>query len=208
MTTKGISNPNRLDLKLISGLIPVNSSVLDLGCGSGALLQHLIEEKNVYGQGVEIDDQSIYRCISRGVPVMHADIDEGVLDFPDQSFDYVILSITIQVVKRPDVLIKEMLRVGKTIIISVPNFGYWKVRLFLLFTGRMPKTKALPYEWYNTPNIHLTTIRDFKDFCKANKILIKKQINILRQRKNRLATNLFSNFYSELAIFTLQNHSA
>ncbi|MBN1996469.1 methionine biosynthesis protein MetW [candidate division KSB1 bacterium] len=204
---KDIKNPNRLDLKLISGFIPAKSSVLDLGCGSGELLQSLIREKNVYGQGVEINEKSIYQCISKGVPVMHADIDEGLLDFPDQSFDYIILSVTIQEVKKPDVLLKEMLRVGRTIIISVPNFGYWKVRFFLLLTGRMPKTKVLPYEWYNTPNIHLTTIKDFKYFCKTNKIQIKKQINILKQRKNSTMANLFSNFYAELAIFTLQSHS-
>jgi methionine biosynthesis protein MetW len=195
----------RLDLELIVDLITENSTVLDLGCGTGELLHKLIHEKNVQGHGVEIYDKYIYACVDKGVPVIHADLDEGLDDYPDESFDYVILSRTLQVIKKPHIILKEMLRVGKTGIVSVPNFGFWNVRAQLFFKGKMPITNILPYEWYDTPNIHLTTIKDFKEFCMKENIMIKKQIYLERDRIGRWLTNLLPNFFSELTIFVIQN---
>lgn len=195
----------RLDLELIAGLVKKNSTVLDLGCGEGELLHKLIHEKNVQGHGVEFSDKYIYTCVNKGVPVIHADLNEGLGDYPDNSFDYVILSRTLQVVKRPDIVLQEMLRVGKKCIISLPNFGYWKVRLQLLLKGKMPVTKTLPYEWYDTPNIHLSAIKDFRQFCFDKKIKIKNQIFLNNEGSNKFLVNLLPNFFANLAIFTIQN---
>lgn len=197
---------SREDLEKIAALIEENSSVLDLGCGDGDLLALLVNEKNVRGHGVELYHEHIYKCIEKGVPVIHGDLDEGLSDYPDKSFDYVVLSKTIQVVHNPDLILREMLRVGKTGIVSVLNFGYYKVRFNLLFSGRMPKTKVLPYEWYNTPNIHLSTIRDIQDFCRQENITIKQQINLVRERRSHPLANIFPNFFSDLAIFVLQKN--
>ena len=195
----------RLDLELIAGLVVKNSTVLDLGCGDGELLHKLIKEKNIQGHGVEFSDQKIYKCVRKGVPVVHADLNEGLDDYPDKSFNYVILSRTMQVVKRPDIIVKEMLRVGEKCIVSFPNFGFWKVRFQLLLNGRMPRTKSLPYEWYNTPNIHLSTIKDFKLYCQKEKYKISNQIYIDKDGKKKLSATRFPNYFAELAIFTIQN---
>lgn len=195
----------RLDLQLIGDLIADRSSVLDLGCGSGELLQKLIHEKKVQGHGVEISEKFIYDCIAKGVPVVHANLDEGLFDYPDHSFDYVILSRTLQVVRRPTFILKEMLRVGKICIVSLPNFGHWKIRGQLFFLGRMPKTGELPFEWYETPNIHLSTIKDFKAFCRKESIQLIRQINLGKERKVGGLANLIPNLFAELAIFVLQN---
>jgi methionine biosynthesis protein MetW len=198
-------NPARFDLDLISKLIAPDTTVLDLGCGSGDLLHKLMKEKRVRGHGVEFDHQLFYACVEKGVPVISANLDEGLSDYPDKSFDYVILSKTIQVVRKPHLILKEMLRVGVTGIVSVPNFGYWKVRLQLLALGKMPKTASLPYEWYDTPNIHLTTIKDFKDFCKKKNIRIKGQYNLISEHRCGFCANALPNLFAEMAIFVLQN---
>jgi methionine biosynthesis protein MetW len=197
----------RLDLDFIADLIAPDSTILDLGCGSGDLLHKLMKEKNITGHGVEIDDTQIYECVAKGVPVIHANLDDGLADYPDKSFDYVILSKTIQTVRKPDFILKEMLRVGVTGIVSVPNFGYWKIRLQLLLSGRMPKTTSLPYEWYDTPNIHLTTLKDFKEMCKKEKIHIKKQINLIKERECGRCAGLMPNVFAEMAIFIVQKNS-
>lgn len=194
----------RIDLELIAELIPEKSSVLDLGCGDGDLLNKLVTEKGVKGHGVELLHEHIYKSIEKGVPVIHADLDEGLNDYPNNSFDYVVLSRTIQVVRRPDEILLEMLRVGKTGIVSVINFGFWKVRRDLLFYGRMPKNKVLPYEWYNTPNIHLSTIQDFQDFCINKNITIKQQINLLHEKRKHLLANFSPNLFADLAIFVIE----
>ena len=194
----------RLDLQLIADLIEENSSVLDLGCGDGDLLEKLITEKYVKGHGVELYHEHIFKCIEKGVPVIHADLDEGLNDYPDKSFDYVILSRTIQVVRRPYEVLQDMLRVGKTGIVSIINFGYWKIRSQLFFKGRMPKTKVLPYEWYNTPNIHLSTIKDIHALCRKENISILKQINLVKEHSNRFGANLAPNLFADLAIFVLR----
>jgi methionine biosynthesis protein MetW len=195
----------RLDLELIADLIERNSTVLDLGCGNGELLQKLIREKDVQGHGVEFSDKQIYGCVNKGVPVIHADLNEGLDDYPDKSFNYVILSRTLQVVKRPDIILKEMLRVGEKCIVSFPNFGFWKVRFQLLKNGKMPITKSLPYDWYDTPNIHLSTIKDFKHFCQKENFKINNQIYIDKDSNKKLFANLFPNYFAELAILSVQN---
>jgi methionine biosynthesis protein MetW len=192
----------RIDLELIASLIPENCTVLDLGCGEGDLLFKLIKNKNVDGHGVEIFDEYICACIEKGVPVIHADLDEGLGDYPDRFFDFVILSRTLQVVKRPDLILREIVRIGKTGIVSFPNFGLWNIRSKLFFQGKMPGTKLLPYHWYDTPNIHLSTIKDFKKFCQIEDITIQKEIYIGNKYLSRLIPNLFS----ELAIFAVQKN--
>ena len=157
-------------------LIPECCKVLDLGCGSGDLLDLLIKNKKVKGYGVEIDLNNVIDCLTKGIPVVHGDIDLGLTGYADNSYDYVILSRTLQVVKKPLFVIQEMLRVGKHGIVLSPNFGNARIRLRLLFTGKMPKSKILPFEWYDTPNIHLFTIKDFRDLCRKNNITIEKEI--------------------------------
>ncbi len=194
----------RPDLELIADIVPANSTVLDLGCGTGELLYKLLHEKNVQAHGVEIFERYIYSCIEKGVPVIHADLDEGLDDYPDKSFDYVILSKTIQVVKKPNLILNEMLRVGKTCIISLPNFGYWIVRAQLFFKGIMPVSKILPYEWYDTPNIHLVSLKDFNRFCREQKISIINQVHLKNNCTEKFLPNLIPNLFSELSIYVLR----
>ena len=164
---------NRRDLQIVSRLIEENSRVLDLGCGDGVFLAHLKKTKNASVLGLELEQEKIMQCIANGVPVIQRNLNRN-LDFAeDKSFDYVILSHTLQELDNPDRLLGEIVRVGKKAVVSFINFGYFPNRLQLLFTGRMPRNKSLPYEWYNTPNIHLGTIADFQRLCK------EKNINIL-----------------------------
>ncbi len=193
----------RIDQQRIIDLIRPHSRVLDLGCGNGKLLYKLMQEKEVQGHGIEINVGSIIECIEKGVPVIQMNLDEGLGDYPDHSFDYVILSHTLQVVKKPHLILREMLRVGRTGIVSVPNFGYWKVRLQLLFRGKMPVTKTLPFEWYDTPNIHLLTIRDFRDFCRKEDIDITNQVNLGVNRGKIRIGNVLPNSFAESVVFTL-----
>ena len=194
-----------VNYEIICDQIESDSKVLDLGCGSGELLKLLKEKKNVQGRGVEINEDNVIKCIEKGLSVFQGDIDEGLKDYQDKSFDYVILNQTLQCVHKPDFAIHEMLRAGKKIVISFPNFGYWRVRFYLLFNGEMPKSAILPFEWYNTPNIHLLTIKDFKEFCKLRKIKILKEIYMNKAKiKNDLIHNIMPNFYAEEAIFIVQ----
>ena len=175
--------------------IPERSRVLDLGCGDGTLLFLLQENKGVNGCGVEISEEGVSRCLEKGVYSYQADIDEGLSDYRDNSFDYVILNQTIQNTKRPDLVLKEVLRIGKKVIVSFPNFGYYRIRLFLLFKGRMPVSKLLPYEWYNSPNIHLLTIKDMKRMEKefSFKILQQQHFSLVGEGKNK-----FFNFIKKI----------
>ena len=171
MNTHAMLAATRPDFAAIAAWIPQGASVLDLGCGDGSLLQYLKSERDVRGYGVEISDAGIVACIRNGVNVIQNDLDSGLADFESNSFDYVILSQTLQATRHTEPLIQEMLRVGREGIVSFPNFGYWKNRLDVLF-GNMPVSNELPYQWYDTPNVHLCTFHDFEDLCKTLKVQI------------------------------------
>ncbi len=180
---------------VIIDLIENNSKVLDLGCGDGSLLKELIDRKNVKGSGVEINQENVIKSIHKGLSVIQGDIDEGLSDFSDNELDYVILNQTLQATEKPDYVIKEMLRVGKKVVLGFPNFAYWRIRTYLLFNGKMPKSDFLPFEWYNTPNIHLLTVRDFFDYCENNGIKIEKAILM---RKNRVIKSRFKKTFADI----------
>ena len=175
MSTHAILAATRPDFAAIAAWIPKGASVLDLGCGDGSLLQYLKSERNVRGYGVEISDAGIVACIQNGVNVIQNDLDSGLADFESHSFDYVILSQTLQATRHTEPLIQEMLRVGREGIVSFPNFGYWKARRDVVL-GRMPVSDELPYQWYDTPNVHLCTLNDFEILCREH------QVNILERR--------------------------
>lgn len=190
----------------IIDLVEPGSRVLDLGCGEGHLLKALQRRKRARVQGIELSEAAIQACVKKGLFVYHGDLDEGLADFNDQSIDYVILTNTIQVLHRPDLLIKEAARVGKNAIISVPNFGYWRVRFQLMFHGRMPKTRDLPYEWYDTPNIHLTTIQDFRMFCKEHGLSILRETNLRISGRGCRRIRLAPNFFADYGLFLLRRN--
>lgn len=182
----------RLDLKLISNLVEARSTVLDLGCGNGELMELLIRDRQAIARGVEISEEGIYRCIARGLTVHHSDLDEGLEDYPDNSFDYVILSQTLQAVHKPRLVLHEMLRVGRLGIVTTPNFAFWQARVYLAIKGRMPMTSDLPYQWYDTPNIHLTTIKDLLDLFRSDHISVVKAVYLSGDRQIRLLPNLLA----------------
>ncbi len=162
----------RHDLLVLAPWIKDGSRVLDLGCGDGELLQHLIDTRDVRGLGVEIDEANITTCIGKGLSVIEQDMDKGLTNFADNSFDTVLLTQTLQAVHRPDYVLQEMLRVGKECIISFPNFGHWQARWHLMLRGKMPVSKFMPYEWYDTPNIHFCTVKDFEALCQKQNIKV------------------------------------
>ncbi len=166
----------RVDQEVIADLVDDGSRILDLGCGDGILLDYLIRNKGVQGFGVELEHKGVHTCISRGLPVCQGDIDQGLGDHQDNAFDYVILSMTLQATMKPLYVMQEMIRVGKRVIVSFPNFAYWRVRASLLIEGGMPRTRVLPYRWYNTPNIHMCTIQDFQELCAKLNVKILEQL--------------------------------
>jgi len=189
--------------QVIINWVEKNSSILDLGCGDGSILEALSLKKNVKGLGVEIDSINIQSCIDRGISVIEQNIDEGMINFKDKSYDYVLLSETIQVLENPEQALLEITRIGKSSIVTFPNFAHWKARLSLFFLGRMPKTKALPQEWYNTKNIHLCTIKDFEALCKDLRISIDRKTIINNNKENLLLKSFFPNFFGELITYQL-----
>jgi methionine biosynthesis protein MetW len=198
------NRPNRLerraDLRLIAKLVQSGASALDLGCGEGDLMQLLEEEKEVNARGIEIEETKVHRAIARGLSVLHDDLEQGLGDYPDGSFDYVILSQTLQAVLRPLFVIREMLRVGRLAIVSMPNFGYWRVRWQLFSRGRMPRTEELPYEWFDTPNIHLATINDFKALCASENIHIIEDHYLTNDK----SIHWLPNWRAATAVFVLE----
>ena len=193
------------EFKVIADLLPNNSKVLDVGCGDGSLMDLLAKDKNIEVRGLELDQSNVQKCIVKGLPVIQGDAENELYQFPPQSFDYVILSQTLQAFYKPDKVLKELLRIGKSVIVSIPNFGYWKVRTSLLFFGKMPITKTIPNTWFNTPNLHMCTIKDLFNYCEDQNIEIKKVIgvnenNISLIKKSNLE---MKNLFSKLGIFLI-----
>ena len=195
----------KIEFKIISNLIPNQARILDVGCGDGSLIQSLIQEKDIDARGIELEEENVKKCISKGLSVIEGNAENELDQFPDKSFDFVILSQTLQAFYSPENVLDHLLRIGKYVIVSIPNFGYWKVRTSLLFFGRMPVTKSLPNTWYNTPNLHMCTIKDFYEFCGDKNIKIEKIIGINDEKIssiNRLNLEM-KNLFSEVGIFLI-----
>ena len=193
-----------LNYKVVCDLIEENSKVLDLGCADGQLLEILKNEKKVKGLGIEINQDRVLEALEKGLSVVQGDLDKGLSEFQDNTYDYAILNQTLQSTKYPEAIIYEMLRVSKKCIVSFPNFAYWRVRFYLFFKGKMPKSKQLPYEWYNTPNIHLLTINDFFEFCKKRNIKIEKSVYLTRQKsRSGFIIKNIANFFSQEVVFVI-----
>jgi len=194
------------EFKIIADNIENNTRVLDVGCGDGVLIEYLKKEKNVDVRGLEISKDKVQICISKGLTVIEGNAEIDLKQFPNNSFDYVVLSQTLQAFVNPEKVIKELLRVGKRAIVTIPNFGFWKVRLHLLLKGTMPVTKALPDEWYNTPNLHMCTIKDFVRFSNIMNFKIFKSIALNDKNMTKIdRSNLFfKNLFSELGIFLIE----
>ncbi len=182
----------RLDQKAIVDMIEAGASVLDLGCGRGELLAALVEQKRVKGQGIEIDDEAILQCVACGLNVFHDDIDRGLSEYGDRSFDYVILNQTFQQVRKPDAVLRESLRVGGKVIVGFPNFATLRTRIDLGLRGRTPVTPSLPYEWHDTPNLHFLSIVDFTDYCRKSGMRVEQAFYFTSTRRVRILPNLFA----------------
>ena len=194
------------EFKIIFDLIKKNTRVLDVGCGDGILMEYLKYNKEIDIRGIEISKDNVQKCLSKGLTVIEGDAEEDLLQFPDSSFDFVILSQTLQAFLNPEIVINELLRVGKKAIVTIPNFGFWKVRLHLLIKGTMPITKNLPDEWHNTPNLHMCTIKDFYNFCENRRIKLDKSSALHNEKIssiNKLNLNI-KNLSAELGIFLIE----
>ncbi len=194
------------EFKVISDLIEDNKKALDVGCADGTLMQFLKENKNINVRGLEISKEKVQECIAKGLTVIEGNAEKDLIQFPDKSFDYVVLSQTLQAFLSPELVLDELLRVGKKAIVTIPNFGNWKVRLHLLFKGTMPITKSLPEQWHNTPNLHMCTIKDFVNFIKSKEIKMIKTLalnnnNVSNITNNNLGTK---NLFADLGIFLIE----
>ena len=195
------------EFRIIADLIEKNSRVLDVGSGDGELMSFILNNISEDVRGIEISKTNVQKCISKGLTVIEGDAEKDLFQFPESSFDFVVLSQTLQAFLNPEKVLDELLRVGKKAIVTIPNFGHWRVRLNLLFKGTMPITKTLPHKWYNTPNLHMCTIKDFYNFCdnkeiKFIKSLALNQEKVLNISKNNLNTR---NFFSDLGIFLIES---
>ena len=191
------------EFKIIANLLPHQSRVLDVGCGDGTLIKALINEKNIDARGIELGENNVKECISRGLSVIQGNAETELSQFPDKAFDFVILSQTLQAFYQPENVLEQLLRIGHRVIISIPNFGYWQIRAKLLFSGKMPVTNSLPYSWYDTPNLHMCSIKDFYQFCEKKKIKIDRIIGINGEKTSSIyRINLeMKNLLSEVGIF-------
>ena len=196
----------RSEYKIISDIIENNTRVLDVGCNDGTLMEFLKKNNNVDIRGIEISKEKVQICISKGLTVIEGNAELDLKQFPDHSFDYVVLGQTLQAFINPEIVIEELLRVGKKAIVTIPNFGHWKVRLNLLVQGTMPVTKTLPNDWYNTPNIHMCTIKDFFKFSKAINFKIFKSFALMNKNISTIKSSnlLFKNLFCELGIFLIE----
>ena len=194
------------EFKIISNLIEKNTRVLDVGCGDGTLMEFLKNNKDIDIRGIEISKNNAQKCVGKGLAVIEGDAEKDLTQFPDSSFDFVILSQTLQAFLSPETVIKELLRIGKKAIVTVPNFGFWKVRLHLLIKGTMPITKTLPDEWYNTPNLHMCTIKDFFHFVKSKDIKIFKSLALNNLNTSTINENNLGlkNLFADLGIFLIE----
>ena len=194
------------EFKVIAKIIQNNKRVLDIGCGDGMLMEYLkISQKNDV-RGLEPQKDFVQICIAKGLSVIEGDAEKELVQFPEKSFDYVVLSQTLQAFLSPEEVLKQLLRIGKQTIVSIPNFGYWKVRLHLLFKGTMPVTKNLPNEWYNTPNLHMCTIQDFVNFCNEKNIIIDRSLCLTNEKTSEITNSnmAYKNIFSQLGIFLIQ----
>lgn len=182
----------RLDHRIIADFVELRSSVLDLGCGEGELLHFLVMEKSVRGQGIEIDEQAIYKCVAKGVNVLHGDLDTGLSEYLDDSFDFVVLNQSLQQIRNVETVLSASVRVGKKVIVGFPNFAHIGARLHLFFKGRAPVTPSLPYQWYETPNLHFLSIQDFYDYCGDNGLKIERSAFLGERGIVRVFPNLFA----------------
>ena len=190
------------DFKIIADLIPANSSVIDVGCNDGSLLEFLKEEKDINGRGMEIDQQKVQLCLSKGISVIEGDADLDLYDYPDNLFDYSILTYTLQATKSPKNVLSELVRISGKAIISFPNFGHWKIATSLLINRKMPISEKLSYSWHETPNLHFCTINDFIDLCEEAGIRIEKQANLKTNRLNKFyGKNLLNSYFNEVGLF-------
>lgn len=192
----------RADFEIIAPWIRPSSHVLDLGCGDGVLLDYLQQQKQVSGYGLEINHDHITACMKRGVSVIEQNLDtQGLANFDDQSFDVVLMTQALQAVRRPDMVVEEMLRLGREGIVTFPNFAYWKLRWYLAYRGRMPESETLPYKWYNTPNIHLCTFKDFEALCYRHNIRILNRTVVDDEHRDRWLSRLWPNMLGQIAIY-------
>ena len=197
----------KTEFKIISDLIDKNSHVLDVGCGDGILMEFLIKEKKVNIRGIEISKAKVQNCIAKGLTIIEGNAEDDLKQFPNKSFDFVILSQTLQAFLNPEKVIDELLRIGKQAIVTIPNFGYWKIGLHLLLKGTMPVTKTLPDEWYNTANIHLCTIKDFVNFSRSKNFKLSKSIALKNDQPSFITSSNLNrkNFVSNLGIFLIKS---
>ena len=190
----------RSDYAIIGEIVEPNTKVLDLGCGEGELLEWLAQTKGVDARGVEISSSKVQRAIARGVSVFQSDLDAGLADYPDQAFDYVILSQTLQEMRHPLQVLREMLRVGRRGIVAFPNFGHWRVRFSMLTSGGAPRTPLFPHEWYDSPNIHFLTVDDFESLARSEGWFVERRIFLQRQHR----VKIFPNLLAEVAVFLIR----
>ena len=196
----------RSDLQVVADLVTEGTRVLDIACGNGALLSHLQHVKHVDGRGIEIVQEGVSRCVAGGLSVIQGDADTDLRHYPDKAFDYAILSKALQALRDPREALLQMVRISERVIVSIPNFGHWRSRCYLMFRGRMPVTKNLPYEWYNTPNIHFCTIHDFLVLCEELGIVVEKKLSVNREGAPVpiVGHGFFSNLFSAQGVFLLR----